>query len=374
MLVLTILSGCWDQNEPERMLYILGIGVDYKDGKYEIYAQIVDFANTAKSEQPSSDAVQAEIGYSSGDTMDEAIFELYHSMDQKVFWGHFSYLVVSEEVIKQVKFSSVIDSFIRYRETRYKIWTYATKDSVQEVLLLRPVLNKSITLSKLVDPENSFKQESFIEPVNIRKLIIEMDEPNYEAMIPYITVEENWESMNESIKAPVFSGVGVMTPTGFKGFISGDKARGIQWMTNETKRGQVTFKLDGGNYFTMIIEKVKVKVEPIVEQGGVEFDIDVNLEATVSIIGENITTNHIQKEIKKEVEKEIMVTYEEALKKDIDIYHFSEKLYRQNLKVWKRYQKDGELELNQDSIRNLTVNITRLDSDRKSYKKTIEEK
>ena len=168
MCLTIILSGCWDQNEPERMLYVNGIGVDYKDGKYEIYAQIVDLLILAKSEQPNIDAVQAEVGYARGNTMDEAFYKLYHSMDQKVYWGHFSYLVVSEEVMKTVKLSPVIDSFIRYRETRYQIWVYTTKDPVIEVLLARPVLNKAITLSKLGDPENSFKQESFIEPVNIR--------------------------------------------------------------------------------------------------------------------------------------------------------------------------------------------------------------
>ena len=61
--------------------------------------------------------------------------------------------------------------------------------------------------------------------------------------------------MNESIKAPVISGVGVVTPNGFKGFISGDKARGIQWMTNKTKRGQVTFKSDGGDYVTWLLKR-----------------------------------------------------------------------------------------------------------------------
>ena len=45
MLLMTILSGCWDENQPERMLYINAIGVDYKDGQYEVYAQIINFAN-----------------------------------------------------------------------------------------------------------------------------------------------------------------------------------------------------------------------------------------------------------------------------------------------------------------------------------------
>ena len=138
MLLTTTLTGCWDVSEPERMLYINAIGIDFKDGQYEVYAQIISFANIAKSDQPTSDQPQAEVGFAKGKTEDEALFNLYRSIDQKVFWGHFSYLVISEEAMKNVKFSPVIDSFIRYRETRYKIWVYATKDPVQELLLVRP--------------------------------------------------------------------------------------------------------------------------------------------------------------------------------------------------------------------------------------------
>ena len=126
------------------------------------------------------------------------------------------------------------------------------------------------------------------------------------------------------------------------------------------------------NYFTMVIDNVKVKIEPIVSEGDVAFDVEVKLEASVSTIGENVTTDRMKKEIKKEVEKEIMATYEEALKKDIDIYHFSEKLYRKDVKEWKKHQKDGKLELTSESIRNLKVNLLKLESDRKSFKKTID--
>lgn len=378
VLVLAILSavltGCMDSNEPERMLYINGVGVDFKDGKYEVYVQLVSFANTANSEQPVDiGAAQAEVGHATGNTMDEALFELYHSVDQKLYWGHLSYIVASEDVMVKGKLSPVIDSFIRYKETRYQIWLYTTKDPVQDVLLVRPVFNKSITLSKLGDPKNSYEQESFIQPLNIRQLLIGLDEPSHEAMIPLISVNENWKSMQEPIKAPVLSGVGVITPTSFKGFISGDKARGIQWMTNHTKRGQVTFKLDGGNYFTMIIDQVKVKIKPITGKGEVKFDITVDLSATVSEMGKDITTDRIRKEIEKVVESEIKETYEDALEKDIDIYHLSEKLYRKNVKEWKKYHKDGKLELTEDSIRNLKVRVTKLSSDRKSYKETIEQ-
>ncbi|HEX5564338.1 MAG TPA: Ger(x)C family spore germination protein, partial [Sporosarcina sp.] len=67
LLAALSLSGCWDNNEPERMLYVNGIGIDYKNGQYELYAQIINFSNTAKSEQPTNiETTQAEVGHASG--------------------------------------------------------------------------------------------------------------------------------------------------------------------------------------------------------------------------------------------------------------------------------------------------------------------
>lgn len=373
LLLAVILSGCWDDEQPERMLYINGIGVDFKDGQYEVYAQIISFGNIAKSDQPPGDEPQAEVGHAKGATMDEAIYELYHSVDQKVYWGHFSYIVISEEVMKEEKLNPIIDSFIRYRDTRYQIWVYTTKDSVQEVLLVRPVINRAITLSKLGDPENSFQQESFIQPVNIRKLIIQMNEPSHEALIPLIAVEENWRSSKGPIKAPVLAGVGAVTDKGFKGFLEKDDVRGIQWMSNEMERGEVTFEANGGDFLTIIVDHLKVKIEPSVKAGQVKVDVEVKLNATVYLVEGNPTIFEIEEGIKKEIKKEIMNTYLAATEKGIDVYRISEKLYRKDVKAWNKVQQDGEVELTTDIIQKLTVKIEKLDSERKSFRETIEQ-
>lgn len=238
IMLTTLLTGCWDVNAPERMLYIHGMGLDYKDGKYEVYAQIVDFTNTAKNEQPVTNVPQAEVGHASGKTINEAVFNLYHSMDEQVFWGFFSYVILSEEVLKNGRSNQIIDAFIRYRETRYQIWVYGTKDPVNDILLTTPNINKSIILSKLGNPENSYEQESFIKPINFRTLIIGLNEPNHEIGIPFVTIKD-WETEKETKNEADLLGVGILSPKEFKGFIPAEKSRGLQWMTNDTKRGKL---------------------------------------------------------------------------------------------------------------------------------------
>lgn len=375
IILVTLLSGCWDVNEPQRMYYIHGVGVDYKDNQFVAYFQIIDFANVAKSEQPNTAVVQAEVGVAKGDTLEEAFFDLYHSIDERVYWGHLMYVIFSEEVLKNEDFNVAIDIFSRYRETRYQTWVYFTDDSVKEVLLATPIINKSLTLSKLADPKNSYSQESFVEPINLRKLIIQLNEPSHEVAVPLMVLKENWETeQTEEEKITTLSGVGVITPKEFKGFIRGDKVRGLQWMSEKTKRGEVVVKLDSkeDKLLTVILEKVKVKVKPVIENDEVKFDISIKMLATVSGLKGTAKTEEIRKEVQKEVKKQIVDTYKEALKNDADIYRLSEHVYRRNFKVWKELQKEGKVELTEESIRDIKVDIKDVLTGRKILKETIE--
>ncbi|WP_107949580.1 Ger(x)C family spore germination protein [Lysinibacillus parviboronicapiens] len=375
LLVVTLLSGCWDVSEPQRMYYIHGVGIDFKDDEYEIFMQIIDFSNVAKSEQPNPNPTQAEIGRAKGKTMEEALFKLYRSIDQKVFWGHMTYLILSEEAMKSEHAVPIIDSFLRHRETRYQIWAYCTQESIEEILLITPIIDKSLTASKLSNPLNSDAQESFVEPVNLRKLIIGLNEPSHEVSIPLVTINKNWQTADQSSEETALTGVGILSKDGFKGFIKDDAARGMQWMNNKTKRGQLTFKLDGEerDYLTTTLKKIGVDIHPIVKNDQVTFEIDLKYDVTVNGFKGKISVDQIRKKTIQEVKKEIKATYEEALKKNTDIYNLSEALYREDVKTWKKLQKDRKINLTSDSISKIDVHVNKVNPGRKTFDETINE-
>ncbi|MFJ7978857.1 Ger(x)C family spore germination protein [Lysinibacillus xylanilyticus] len=370
-----LLSGCWDVTEAQRMYYVDGLGIDYKDDQYEVYLQLINFSNVAKSENPNPQAVQAEVGQSKGKTLEEALFNLYRSIDQKLFWGHMTFIIFSEEAMKDKNALSVIDSVLRFRETRYQIWTYCTQDPIKDILLITPLLNKSLTSSKLSTPLDTDDQETFVEPVNFRDLVIGLNEPNHEIGIPYITINKNWETEERQGQDTALTGVGVLSKDGFKDFIKNDDARGMQWMHNRTHRGEVTFKLDDNetDYLTATLEKIKVAIKPLVKNDQVTFDIYVKINATLNGFKKNISEDEIRKKIIEEVKKEIRTTYKEALAKDIDIYRLSEHLYRKNVKVWKKLEQDGKISLTPNSISKLEIDVNNLNSGRKTFTGTINE-
>lgn len=369
-----LLSGCWDVHEPERMYYIHGVGIDFKNDEFEVYYQIIDFIGVAKSESPPPDVAQAEVGSAKGKTLDEALFKLYHSLDKRLYWGHLMYLVFSEELVKQAEINSAIDTFNRYRDTRYQTWVYFTKDPVKDVLLTTPILNKGITLSKMGDPMNSYSQESFVEPIDFRKLIIRLNEPSHEVAVPLIAVSEKWETEKGADKITFLKGVGVIAPTEFKGYLEGKQVRGLQWMTEETMRGEVTVKVeeDQGKHYTIVLEKIGVEVKSHVEQGKTVFDIKLSMNAAVSGFQGHAKRKEIEKAVVEEVKKEVLTTYKAGLEKKMDVYRLSEYVYRQHVAAWKMQQQDGKIELTEDSIRHINVHLRKLISGRKTFIETVD--
>ena len=360
LFIAALLFGCSNYNEPERMLYIHGMGIDYEDNMYTLYAQIINFTTVAKSETPSLESEQTEIGHASGKTLDEAVFNLYHSLDQRLFWGHLTFIVFSREALENGRMNPVIDLLTRYRETRYQTWIYSTEDSVKDVLLTSQIIHTSTLLSKMGDPMNSFKQESLVEPITMRETIIGLNEPSHEVLFPTVSIAQNWETEKGKSDVVKLVGFAVVSRDSFKGFITGEKVRGLRWMNNDTKRSNISVNLGMGNdgaHISIIPEKIKVHVKPVVGKGSVKFDIEVKMNIAVNAIHAKVTNEEIRKLVEKEVKREIMETYEEALSKDFDVYGLSKYLYRDNIKAWKKLEKNGKVELTEDSIGKLDIKI-----------------
>lgn len=50
VVVLISQTGCWDMKTIQDTNYMTAIGFDFKDGKYIVYGQMLDFASVAKQE------------------------------------------------------------------------------------------------------------------------------------------------------------------------------------------------------------------------------------------------------------------------------------------------------------------------------------
>lgn len=371
----TLLAGCLDMTEPQRMYYINAVGVDFEDNEYVVYLQIINFADVAKSIQTSTDVAPAEVGRATGKTIEEAIYKLYRSLDQEVFWGHMRFLVFSERAMENEHIIPVIDTFIRFRDTRYQIWVYCTKNPVNEVLLVTPILRNSLSSSKLSNPINPTEQETFIEPKDLRDIVIGLNEPSHEVTIPYVSIKEDWQTAEEQVEETFFSGVGILSKDGFKGFLQDNAARGNQWMHNKTNRGEITFQINANSdeALTASIEKIHIDVKPLVKEESVTFEVELKINATINGFRGKVSEQELKHQITTGIRKEIQQTFHEGLNLDVDIFRLSEFLYRDNVRAWKKLEKDGKIPLTEDSISKINVEVAKINPGRKTFSETIQE-
>ena len=364
---LLLLVGCWDTNQPERMYYLYGIGIDFEDDEYVMYAQIIDFTNIAKSDQPNPEASQVEVGVARGRTFDEVFFNLYKSMDERLFLGQLEYVVFSEEAIKQNKGKAIVNSFIRYRELRYTTWTYITDAPLEEVMLTTPIINKAITLSKVADPTNSLKQSSLIQPINFREILINLDEPSHSAIIPFIEISENWSTdKGPDTVYSIESVILVNSQDAYKGHLKGDDVRGLQWMTDKTVRSEITIKMDGfaDPYVTNVVQDIKPTIRPIIQEDSIHFELDVKCVVEGVESEDQEMMEKLIKKVEETMEKEIETTYKAALKMDVDVFRLSETVYRKHNKAWKKMNEDGVIPLDENSIRSINVEVVKMNGER----------
>ncbi|MEK4509944.1 spore germination protein [Paenibacillus sp. FSL K6-2524] len=79
------LSGCWDNGEVQEINYLSAFGIDFQDGEYYIYAQMLDYESLSGPEGsiPSSQP-PIWVGKGRGKTLAEATRELYTTSQQKL--------------------------------------------------------------------------------------------------------------------------------------------------------------------------------------------------------------------------------------------------------------------------------------------------
>lgn len=378
MIFFLALAGCGDSNSPEQLAYAHGLGLDYEDGKVKVHLQLLNLGALAKTEGGGGDVSSqstSELATASGKILDEAIFNLYRSAQHEIFWGNLSHIVLTERFLSEYGLGPVIDMWSRFPEARYQIKFYSTNDKVEEILLTDPVMDVSKSLSLLATPESASKQNTLVSFVNLRKILMELKEPNYLARIPSIfVVGETWKTPEKKRPFVALNGLTLYDrKKRFLGTVEGKHIEGYRWTIEKFDRAPVILDTDGEAIGSIVVQKKKVKITPKPKSDHVKFHMKIKAEGHIAEIDKKVAIQTIERRAAKKIKQQVLQTYREALKvhPDADVYRLSETLYRNDVKAWKKLSKKGKLDLQQDSLQ-VDVEVTIMDSWRDHMSRFLE--
>ncbi|MGN7356360.1 Ger(x)C family spore germination protein [Paenibacillus sp. SAF-054] len=372
LLILMLIPGCWNSKDIQNMAYVTALGIDYEDGKYKSYAQILNFTNVAKADNAEiGKPVPIWVGTGEGRTVTEALTTMYSTSQLRVFWGHLKSVIVTENTM-QHGMVEIYEMLNRYREIRYNILLYGTKEPLKDILTQKSILNLSPLETIMNLPQQIYSQRSFILPVYAFKIIAQMDEPSGLAMIPSLEIDNGiWYEDKE--ERPMFriNGAYFFHNKEYRGLLSEDDLKGTRWIQRKLQRSPINIPdaNAGRPVASLILVKPHLYIKPVIDNGQARYVIRVSINAYIDELIKNNSSDTLEKMAGVVVKNEILMSYKKGLKQHADVFMLEEKLYRKYPKKWRELHRLKPFTLDEQSIKSIDVRV-KIDSSGK-YKQRV---
>lgn len=352
-----VLSGCWDLKSVQEINYATALGIDYIDGKYCVYTQLVNFASTSKQEGSNVTKAQQWIGTGRGESVLEAVSEMYKASQQPTMWSHLKVVVLSERVL-EIGVHELKDSVFRFREIRYAPWVYGTKDPIDSLFALTGMFGKPALSTILEEPQGIVEQLTWFEPIRLQQLVYTSQEPAGTVMLPCITVSDRaWKKESKPVDMLTVSGAYALHKGKNQGYFPDKTLQGLIWMNRHVSRYSVAIKQGDRFVGTVSLSRPKANFIRRIDHGTPKLSISVTMDGYISELKNPIALDDLIMRARQTVEQDIRATFEHGVSKHADIYNLEEEIYRKDNETWKGWGKNENSPINANTLDKIAVRI-----------------
>ena len=317
ILIMFLLTGCYDYNELTDLAIVSSIIIDYKDNEYIVNLEILE---TKKNATKTSFFLEG-----SGKSFEEALINTYTKTPKHIYFNHIYTVVLSNTIIED-KLESIYDFFLIDNDVRKdsifvisydidKLLKFETEDKLSIGETIKSVFNYS-------EIENgNYKTSNFREILNAY-----LNKKNY--YLTQIEVDKNVISLKD---------VYLISDNKLSLKIDNEYVLFLNMIDNDVK----SFIIDiNGEVFEIYKYKTDLSVA--------SDKITIKLDADMRLFGKNTSPNSTKEDIKKieEKAKKYLENYIlDAIKYSIlsneDIYNIDYKYYQHEKdKYYKGVYKD----------------------------------
>ena len=353
IIIIPIVSGCWDRNELNEVSLITGIGIDKGElKKYKLTVESV--IETELSPKTGGKAIPSIIFSVEGDMIAELVNKLNIGFTRRSIYSHVQVIVINEEVAKE-GLLEFIDFMDRDREIRNEYNIVIAKGvSASDVLKVSYPLQKASSFKLNTQLDTMFQDYGGAPNSKIRDFISAIISKGREPAMTSVTIQGDAEkgkrkSNMESIEPDamvILSGTAVFKAMKLKGYLGIAESRYYLWTQNKIKSTSITAPCGENKFMTVRIFNSHTKVIARYKNGKPHIKISVTSEAQMegTQCNDNMkkleTYEKYQNLIKKKMETGIEGTIKYVQKKfESDIFGFGEVMNRQDYKNFKKIKE-----------------------------------
>ena len=352
-----LLSGCWDEKTIQDFHYITAIGIDFKDGEYIVYTQLVDFSAVAKTEAKLTQAPPVYVGKQKARSISIAINKLMRNTQQSLYIGHVSTFVISENVLKQQS-TEIVDYIYRNQLLRYSANIFATKSSMDELFSINGYFNLSPLYTTLYLPEDVYRNRSYIEPITVQRYYSNQREKASTTILPSISWNDKvWKEKDKKRKSLFMDGAFVIYYKVSQPWFSEQDLSGLRWLNKRTNKTPVNINMNKQDIYASF-SRPHHQVKPVLKDGKYKFDIDVDVSGKILGLDTQMDIDKIKRKFESQIKKEIQSTFMTGIQKNADPLSLGKILYIKETKYWqKNHLNEPKDYLDKDSLHDINVKV-----------------
>lgn len=345
ILLLPLLSGCYNYRELNELGITTAVSIDYKDNNFYVIAEVI---NPIKQQDASSSNNSPFINYnSSSSSLQDAFRKVVLESPRQLYAAQLEIIVLSEEVVNN-HLEEVLEYFARDPESRteIKIIVAKTEDSTKAITL--QTLLTSLSSSNIIKSlDLQSKVLGMAYPVTLNELLNMYIDPYLEVVLPSMTLYGNYEIGDEkenittsSPKAIVkIDGSTITKDNKILGYLDLEESKILNLINGKLK--ETIIKM---NYYDgyIIFEPNRIKVSRELDIKNNIIKIDISGYSKTKEIQSNIDlkdpkeVEKLNKALNMELEKKITDTFNSIREKyDTDVFGFQKLYYRTNYKYFK---------------------------------------
>jgi len=311
MLIVVLMSGCWDANNIEDLDICTAVVVDWKDGEYAFYVEIVDIASNKKSEEGNGQGLSTTVVKGAGESFAQARHDLDKTLNKPIYLGAVQSLIMTEEMADNgiEEYAYRVRELHDYRKTMDMI---VTPDNPEDILNSKPENSATIGFA-IEDTLQNLLEQGATFHMSLADVLQKLCAHNKCYLLSTLGVK------NEQI---ALLGYAVFNGGKRMGFIPYDKARGVVYVIlggeKRTPKFLYVVKMDKSVYTLETSLKNSV-VKARWDGTQAAFDIDMDFEAKLLYQSINSpATPEIKRQIKEQLVSQLLEDVTQAIRTSVD--------------------------------------------------------
>lgn len=338
LVILLMLTGCWDKKELNEVAVVIGAGVDKEaDNKYRVTAQVIKPVTSQGGPAGGGSELPTWSLSADGVTIMDAIRTLNKISPRRLYWPHMQIIIFGEELAKEGT-APVLNWFERDRDSRSGTYVVVTRGKAEDLL------NQKIELGNVAAAAMAdFLDTAELRQIDARRTTLRdyMEFLTTEGIDPGLDVIDP-KSIRGKPETYQLTGLAVMKDDKLAGYIQGQKAMGIDIAYGKFQYGIITVPLaEKEDFFSYQVTDLRNNIKTDISDGKITVSMDIFMEGNLS---DNTGNEQLalrpdklkqaEKQIEKEVAQSIQQTFKEATEMESDLYGIGREIRRHHPDFW----------------------------------------